>query len=91
MRALLQPLLATSYLLFDWLMDNDSFGAKQIIIGSASCKTGLGLCKYLSEPEARDYKIIGLTSARNRSFVEGLRSRLRLIWLLPLLSITTSL
>lgn len=72
MRALLQPLLATSYLLFDWLMDNDSFGAKQIIIGSASSKTGLGLCKYLAEPEARDYKIIGLTSARNRSFVEGL-------------------
>jgi hypothetical protein len=72
MRALLQPLLATSYLLFDWLMDNDRFGASQIIIGSASSKTGLGLCKYLAEPEARDYTIIGLTSARNRAFVEGL-------------------
>lgn len=71
MRALLQPLLATSYLLFDWLMDNDCFGAKQIIIGSASSKTGLGLCKYLAEPEARGYKIKGLTSARNQSFVEG--------------------
>ena len=47
LRALLQPLLATSYLLFDWLMDNDCFGAEQIIIGSASSKTGLGLCKYL--------------------------------------------
>lgn len=72
MRALLQPLLATSYLLFDWLMDNDCFGAKQIIIGSASSKTGLGLCKYLAEPEGRDYKIIGLTSERNRDFVQGL-------------------
>lgn len=72
MRALLQPLLATSYLLFDWLMDNDRFGAEQIIIGSASSKTGLGLCKYLAEPEGRDYQIIGLTSARNRAFVEGL-------------------
>lgn len=72
MRALLQPLLATSYLLFDWLMDNDRFGAEQIIIGSASSKTGLGLCKYLAEPAERDYEIIGLTSERNRSFVEDL-------------------
>ncbi|MEH6522635.1 DUF2855 family protein [Sulfitobacter sp.] len=71
-RALLQPLLATSYLLFDWLMDNDCFGAKQIIIGSASSKTGLGLCKYLAEPEGREYKIIGLTSEGNRDFVQGL-------------------
>ena len=72
LRALLQPLLATSYLLFDWLMDNDCFGAEQIIIGSASSKTGLGLCKYLAEPEERAYRIVGLTSAGNRAFVEGL-------------------
>ncbi|MEQ6248000.1 DUF2855 family protein [Sulfitobacter sp. HNIBRBA3233] len=72
MRALLQPLLATSYLLFDWLMDNDLFGARQIIVGSASSKTGLGLCKYLAEPQERDYSIVGLTSQRNRAFVEGL-------------------
>ncbi|APE43353.1 hypothetical protein BOO69_07930 [Sulfitobacter alexandrii] len=72
LRALLQPLLATSYLLFDWLMDNDRFGAEQIIVGSASSKTGLGLCKYLAEPQTRDYRIVGLTSEGNRSFVEGL-------------------
>jgi hypothetical protein len=72
LRALLQPLLATSWLLFDWLMDNKCFGAQQIIIGSASSKTGLGLCKYLAEPAARDYRIIGLTSARNIAFVESL-------------------
>jgi hypothetical protein len=74
MRSLLQPLLATSYLLFDWLMDNDCFGAKQIIIGSASSKTGLGLCKFLAEPEGRDYEIVGLTSARNKAFVKGLNA-----------------
>jgi len=72
LRALLQPLLATSYLIFDWLIDNDCFGAVQIIIGSASSKTGLGLCKYLAEPETRSYKIVGLTSEDNRAFVEGL-------------------
>jgi len=73
-RALLQPLLATSFLLSDWLEDNDNFGAEQIIVGSASSKTGLGLCKYLAENKDRDFKIIGLTSATNRAFVEGLNA-----------------
>ena len=72
MRALLQPLLATSYLLADWLGDNDQFGAEQVIVGSASSKTGLGLCKYLAEREDRDFRIVGLTSAGNRAFVENL-------------------
>lgn len=71
-RAVLQPLLATSYLLSDWLEDNGYFGAKQVIIGSASSKTGLGLCKYLAEAKDRSFRIIGLTSERNRAFVEGL-------------------
>ncbi len=72
LRALLQPLLATSYLLSDWLDDNAYFGADQIIVGSASSKTGLGLCKYLAENKKRSFKIIGLTSDANRGFVEGL-------------------
>ena len=72
LRALLQPLLATSYLLADWLEDNAYFGAEQVIVGSASSKTGLGLCKYLAEAQDRSFRIIGLTSERNRGFVEGL-------------------
>ena len=74
LRALLQPLLVTSYLIADWLMDNSWFGAEQIIVGSASSKTGLGLCKFLAEPESRPYRIVGLTSQRNRAFVEGLHA-----------------
>ena len=74
LRALLQPLLATSWLLSDWLADNDYFGATQIIIGSASSKTGLGLCKYLAERDGRAYRIIGLTSEGNRAFVEELNA-----------------
>ncbi len=70
LRALLQPLLATSWLLADWLRDNACFGARQIIIGSASSKTGLGLCKFLAEDDAREVKIIGLTSETNKGFVE---------------------
>lgn len=72
LRALLQPLLATSYVLSDWLRDNDFFGAEQIIVGSASSKTGLGLCKFLAEGDVRPQRIVGLTSARNADFVEGL-------------------
>lgn len=72
LRALLQPLLATSWLLSDWLRDNACFGADQIIVGSASSKTGLGLCNYLAEVEGRNYKIIGLTSVGNKAFVERL-------------------
>ncbi|MEW9921850.1 DUF2855 family protein [Marimonas sp. MJW-29] len=72
LRALLQPLLATSYLLADWLEDNGIFGAEQVIVGSASSKTGLGLCKYLAENAGRGFRIVGLTSSRNKAFVERL-------------------
>ena len=70
LRALLQPLLATSYLLCDWLIDIDFFGAEQVIVGSASSKTGLGLCKFLAEPDTPRRHIVGLTSEGNVPFVE---------------------
>ncbi|MGR3713179.1 MAG: DUF2855 family protein [Shimia sp.] len=68
-QSLLQPLLATSYLLSDWLQDNEFFGAEQVIVGSASSKTGLGLCKFLSELSVRPVKVVGLTSDANAAFV----------------------
>ncbi len=68
-QSLLQPLLATSFLLSDWLQDNDFFGAEQVIVGSASSKTGLGLCKFLSECEGNPVRVIGLTSGGNAGFV----------------------
>ena len=71
-RCLLQPLIATSYLLYDWLMDSDWFGAEQIIIGSASSKTGLGLTACLAAHENRPYEVVGLTGAGNQEFVERL-------------------
>ncbi|SFM22890.1 DUF2855 family protein [Shimia aestuarii] len=72
LQALLQPLLATSYLLCDWLEDNAFFNSEQVVIGSASSKTGLGLCKFLAELAPRPVKIVGLTSEGNKAFVEGL-------------------
>lgn len=68
-QSLLQPLLATSYLLSDWLQDNQFFEAEQVIVGSASSKTGLGLCKFLSELEGKPVKVVGLTSAGNADYV----------------------
>jgi len=71
-KAIFYPLLLTSYLLFDFLEDNAWFGARQIIVGSASSKTGLGLCKYLSEARPNGPAVVGLTSGANRAFVTGL-------------------
>ncbi len=72
LRALLQPLLVTSWLLFDFLTDNHWFGAEQVIIGSASSKTGIGLAKYIDEVRPDSPKIVGLTSPANRAFVQSL-------------------
>lgn len=68
-RALLQPLVATSWLIADWLADNACFGAEQVIVGSASSKTGLGLTAFLRDAPVR---VIGLTSPANAAFVEAL-------------------
>jgi hypothetical protein len=66
---LLKPLYATSFLLWDFMLDNDYFGAEQFIVSSASSKTAIGL---LSLTKEKGPKVIGLTSAKNRDFVQGL-------------------
>ncbi len=71
-RCLLFPLFVTSYVLYDYLIDNDFFGAQQVIIGSVSSKTGFGLAHLLkNDPKVRQ-KVIGLTSSSNVDFVESL-------------------
>ncbi|OYY90405.1 MAG: hypothetical protein B7Y45_07210 [Sphingomonas sp. 28-66-16] len=69
-RSLLFPLLTTAYVLDDYIADNDGFGTAQVIIGSASSKTGFGLAHYIRE--RGEQQVIGLTSARNIGFVEAL-------------------
>lgn len=71
-RSLFFPLFATSYLLCDYLDDNDFFGAEQVIIGSASSKTGFGLARILFSNSADRILVCGLTSAGNRDFVASL-------------------
>lgn len=71
-RCLLFPLLITSFMLKDYLVDNGFFGAEQVLIGSVSSKTGFGLARMLHEDPAISQRVVGLTSAANRAFVEGL-------------------
>jgi hypothetical protein len=69
-RMLLFPLFATSYCLFDFLQDNDNFGATQIIVCSASSKTAIGLAYALQQ--APNLVRVGLTSAKNLAAVSDL-------------------
>ena len=69
---LLRVLFLTAFLIDDVLADNDFFGARSVVIGSASSKTGLALAHCLHENRRGRVEVVGLTSARNRPFVEGL-------------------
>ncbi len=71
-RCLLFPLFMTSYVLYDYLVDNDFFGAQQVLVGSVSSKTGFGLAKLLKDDPKVSQKVVGLTSPGNVAFVEGL-------------------
>lgn len=68
---LLFPLTATAFLLHDFLDTTDYLGATQLIVGSASGKTAVSLIQRVAE-SAADVRVVGLTSARNRAFVESL-------------------
>ncbi len=70
-RMVLWPLYATSFCLYDFLLDNDWFGAGQIIVPSASSKTAIGLA-YAVKADAAAPRLVGITSARNESAVRAL-------------------
>ncbi len=72
LRPILNPLYTTSFLIDDWLADNDFFGAKQAVLLSASSKTGFGLAFGLSQRRPQGPEVVGLTSAGNLAFVESL-------------------
>ena len=71
-RCLLFLLFATSWLIYDYLVDNDFFGARQVLIGSVSSKTGFGLAEMLHNDPEVTQRIIGLTSPANVAFVDRL-------------------
>lgn len=71
-RSLVFPLFLTSYVIYDFLLDNDWFGASQILIGSASSKTAFGFADIVKNHSGERPKLIGLTSANNVEFVKNL-------------------
>jgi len=67
---IVRPLFTTSFMLADFLQDNGYFGARQLVVSSASSKTAYGTAFCLQAQ--RDLELIALTSGRNREFVERL-------------------
>lgn len=70
-RMLLFPLYATSFCLFDFLSDNQWFGAQRVVVVSASSKTALGLALALADDESSP-PAVALTSRSNLAWVSGL-------------------
>jgi Protein of unknown function (DUF2855) len=69
-RALLQPLFMLSFLVDDFLGENEMFGAKSVLLSSASSKTAFGLAHLLHARSS--VKVVGLTSSSNVDFVKSL-------------------
>ena len=64
------PLFYTSWLIDDFLADSDFFGAETMVLSSASSKTAIIAAFMLAQREG--ISVVGLTSASNAKFVEGL-------------------
>ncbi len=69
---LFRPLFLTAFLIDDFLAEGDLFGARAVLLTSASSKTAMGLASLLSGNRRVPGGVIGLTSARNAAFVERL-------------------
>ena len=72
--ALLRPLFTTSFLIDDFLADSAFFGARRVLVSSASSKTayGFGFCLAARRGQAGAVASVGLTSAGNVDFTKGL-------------------
>jgi hypothetical protein len=70
-QALLRPLFMLSFLVDDFLAENEFYGAKSVMLSSASSKTAYGLA-HLLQARGNGIKVIGLTSAGNTSFIQSL-------------------
>jgi hypothetical protein len=69
-QALLRPLFMLSFLVDDYLGENEFYGARSVMLSSASSKTAFGLAHLLHR--RKDISVIGLTSADNTDFVRSL-------------------
>ena len=67
---LLQPQFVTAFLIDDFLAESRFFGARAVVLSSASSKTSFALAHQLARRGG--VQVIGLTSPRNAAFVSGL-------------------
>ena len=70
LQALLRPLFATSWLIDDFMADSDFFGARTLLLSSASSKTAYATAWCLAQRAG--IEVIGLTSPANVAFCESL-------------------
>ncbi|SDT07543.1 DUF2855 family protein [Bradyrhizobium canariense] len=70
-QALLRPLFMLSFLVDDSLAENEFYGARSVMLSSASSKTAFGLA-HLLHSQRDGIRVIGLTSAANVDFVKSL-------------------
>ena len=70
LQMLLRPLFFTSFLIDDQLVDEGLAARGPVVISSASSKTAIAAAFLLAQREG--VELVGLTSARNAEFVEGL-------------------
>jgi hypothetical protein len=74
LQAVLKPLFVTSFLIDDFLADNDFFGARRLLLSSASSKTAYGTAFCLAQRRGSPGapQVVGLTSPSNRAFSASL-------------------
>jgi hypothetical protein len=70
-QALLRPLFMLSFLVDDFLAEASFFGARHVMLSSASSKAAFGLA-HLLRTQHRPVHVTGLTSAANMEFVASL-------------------
>ncbi len=66
-------LFFTAWLMMDQAEDEHDFGAEQVLVTSASCKTAISFAYLTAQRSAPKARLIGVTSARNKAFVTSLR------------------
>jgi hypothetical protein len=73
-QALLQPLFTTAFLIDDFLAEQGFFGARQLLLSSASSKTACATAFCLAQRRggADAVRVIGLSSPANRDFAAAL-------------------
>ena len=70
-QALLRPLFLVSFLAENYFAESEFFGAKTVIISSASSKTSIALA-WLLHTRHPSIRVVGLTSGKNVEFVTAL-------------------